>query len=214
MAWCVVAYAGGTGGNFVGQVIRYMHDSTPITILSSGSSHANAVQHYNNPGITLSTEEIMSHPAYDCAIAIGHFDDIRLLTSLFTKVVYIDFNKNDVDVLEKMYTNLRDKADLDISSINFYKYAAGDSWPSYNEYNCNKDNYQWITDEIYNISHNMEWEWCIDKDSKNTYVIDMRELYTSSKWLNGLQHFLGTNANLHYANKKADEYVAINKFNA
>ena len=184
----IICFPAGGGGHLVGAMCSFLLYGNKFQVKDNGSVHDFQCVRYLD-GVTLdyTAESVVQEYADisrlpDFDIALAHFRNLAQLQSLGKKIVYIDFNEDDAEIISsrlvvKMSTLLNQKT---------YDLLKGTDWPEYNELSDGTldDLKELRTDFIKN------WFYSIPVRKNNIFKISFSEL-ESGTWVNELSKFLG-----------------------
>lgn len=202
-----IAFIGGSRGHLVYNIVNNILYNTEIYILSNGSSHV----HHNDTLFVANKYELDKHSykqeqEYLESIGegyktiLGHIRNLKILSLICDKVIYIDFDKNDI---EELHNNIMKKTVLDRDT---YEMLRGKDWPEYSDKLPSN-----ILDEIYelNAKHFKEWKYILPDDKSNIFKIEYKDILKGN-WLSNLFTFLEvkeTNSKIEYLHERLDSYT-------
>lgn len=197
---CVVSFAPGTGGHFVGSVCQHMLHGVEIKIQPTGSCHGN-VMLWGHPELLLQhSGEAMCHemvmikklPVVPGQTIVTHSRNLFSLKEKFDKVVYINFSESDVVKISNNYEHKNLHQAIPESNYNNIK---DPMWPSYQDflqgiapgYVYDEVN-QMVTSTVY-----QDWVWIIPALQKSNHIhkIEFVSIFDDhSQWIAKLTEFL------------------------
>jgi hypothetical protein len=199
---CVVSFAPGSGGHFIGSVCQYILHGIEIIIQPTGSCHG-SVKSWGHPELLLQhSGEAISHEMVlikklhvdPTQIIVTHSRNLFSLKEKFDKVVYINFSESDLDAMSNKYKSKNLYQEIPEPNYNSIK---DPSWPSYQDFLqglapdfvYNEIN-QLVTKTVY-----QEWVWIIPVLQKfnNIYKIEFSDIFNNDtpQWIFNLIDFLG-----------------------
>lgn len=168
---CVVSFAPGSGGNFVGHICQHVIHGTKFVINNNGSCHAGKVVNWGHDSIVInnSIESVAneikliqtSAPDTD-SVVVTHSRNIKELSAKFQRTVWISFSHNDIDTIS---SNFRGK-----NAHRVYEHSYNNikdvNWPTYDQYLSGS-----VPPEIQTELHKrlyvdpyVDWTWIIPAD--------------------------------------------------
>jgi hypothetical protein len=199
---CVVSFAPGSGGHFVGSICQYLLNGIKIVIQPTGSCHG-SVEFWGDPDMLLQHQgEAIAHEMMliqklkvdPTRVIVTHSRNLFSLREKFDKVVFINFYESDVDIISNKYQKKNFHQPISESSYNKIKDV---SWPTYNDFlqglapdfiyaEINRR----VTKQAYE-----EWVWIIPglQKTNNIHKIEFSDIFVNDglQWIYDLNEFLG-----------------------
>lgn len=187
----VVCFPSGAGGHLIGalcgMLLRYpevfpdkigsMHSAVSAGVVS-GIIHVNA---------SMSQDKIIQEKLPDSDIIVGHFTNVKLLTKINKKVIYITFTPDD---LNEIVYRANKKAKNDFKDKNTYTLLAGTEWPTYEEFHSGIP----ILNEEENWSVNSQqysyFVYNLPEHKNNTLEIKFSDINDSSTLIDDIANFM------------------------
>lgn len=177
---CVVSFAPGTGGNFVGHVCQYIIHGSTFKIADNGSCHSGNVVTWgvesvvinNTPEAVLNEiNEIKNNLPETSSVVVTHSRNIDELSKQFIKTVWISFTLDDTEMLVHQY-RLKNKYTVFEHNYNNIK---DPSWPSYDKFVAGKVPdfiKQEVNNKIY-VDPYIEWQWILPEHIKKSLIFEL-----------------------------------------
>jgi len=207
-----ISFVGGSRGHLVYNIFNNILYDTEIHILPNGSSHVR-----NKDTLFVANKYELDDNSYEqeqeyleyfvepligegYKTILGHIRNLKTLSLICDKVIYIDFDKNDI---EELHNNIIKKTVLDRDT---YEMLRGADWPEYSDQLPSS-----ILDEIYELNkkHFKEWKYILPDDKSNILKIEYKDIL-KGKWLSNLFTFLEvkeTKSKMEYLHKRLDSYM-------
>lgn len=199
---CIISFAPGTGGHFVGAVCQHLLYGNKIKISSNGSCHDNNLEFLGHPDLVIENSgEAISHEIVTVRkklavsyskVILTHSRNIWVLSEKINKVIYINFSESDVDLIAKKYANKNPSLDLGKDNYNNIK---DPTWPSYEDFKNGKAE-SYVYNEVANLTSKgmyNDWVWIVPALQKyhNIYKIEFSDIFgQSNQWITKLINFL------------------------
>lgn len=190
----LVCFPPGAGGNFVASIIKHLQQNVPISFGDLGHAHSNgimwAANELINTGFDDSLEnfileffEIQKTTKND--LMVGHLRNLIQCLKYAEKVVYIDFDFEDISEIKR-------KADYKNKITRLpevdYNRIKGESWPCYQDF-VNGAEVPELKDHIQSPLE--RWYWVLPKDLDNLHCIKFKEIFgPDGSWIFNLANFL------------------------
>jgi hypothetical protein len=177
---CVVSFAPGSGGNFIGHVCQYVLYQSPFEIQDNGSCHYGNIINWgeeiplNDSAQSISNEinEIQHNLPITKKIVVTHCRNLKELSKYFNKLIWISFDYGDVELLAKTY-QLKNNNIVYEHSYNNIKDSA---WPSYSEFLLGRAEdaiKKEVFDRIY-VETYKNWTWIVPADLINHSIYEIK----------------------------------------
>ena len=209
----VVCFPAGTGGHLIGALCSAILGKYEPFPDANGSMHSSSVIdgiiHVNS---SLPQDIIIQEKLPAADIIIGHFTNVKLLTEIGKKVIYITFT---TDNLDEIIYRANKKTTVDLKDKNTYTLLAGVSWPSYEEFCVGVNIPNEVKNEIENWSvnkkHYLYWKYNLPDDKNNTLEIKFNDINHSELLLDEIANFM--NIETYNKNKLLDILNAYRSIN-
>jgi len=204
---CVVSFAPGSGGHFVGSVCQYLLYNTEIKILPTGSAHSGTVKFWGHPDLVLENSgEAISHEIVliknklqvsQGKVMVTHSRNLWNLSKKFNKTIYINFSESDIESIAKKYISKNPGQEICESNYNNIK---DQSWPSFDDFLLGKAE-PYVYDEVnYSITRSVyeNWVWIAPAILRlhNIHTIQFSDIHNNDlRWLFDLIEFLEISTN-------------------
>ena len=134
---CVISFASGSGGHFIGNVVNWLLTQTDFNFSDVGSSHTSHVPYIdfqkmyrNNLGTVESTVNIIQQQ-YQTSVHVVHWQDLDELGKHFDKVIWIKFDCDDIPTIAQRKITKTPSKILDAYEYNEIKVENKPSYESY-----------------------------------------------------------------------------------
>lgn len=197
---CVVSFAPGSGGHFVGSVCQYILQGIDIMIEPNGSCHGN-VKLWGHPELLIQhSGEAISHEIVwikklqvdPDQVIVTHSRNLFSLKDKFDKVVYINFSESDIPAMSAKYENKNWKNTIPESN---YIAVKDPSWPCYRDFLQGLAP-SYVYDEIRKMlftSVYQDWVWIVPvlEKAHSIHRIEFSDIFSNKdQWLVDLIAFL------------------------
>lgn len=216
---CVVSFAPGSSGHFVGSVCQYILHGTKFEIDQNGSCHHSHVKFWGGDQLILepSAEGLIHEmatikrlPVPNTRVAVTHARNLYMLSEIFSKVIYISFTEQDVS---EMVNKFQRKNQLSHVSESNYNNIKGMDWPPYEIY-LNGQAPDFVLDELNLATYKTSYEhWCWVMPAlatqRNIHEIPFQNITKCCDWIPSLCEFLSkplTDSQLEYCNHQWQLY--------
>jgi hypothetical protein len=230
---CVVSFAPGTAGHFIGGICQYLLYSSEIKINADGSCHNNGTHWCTEPLVIENSGKAMSHEIETIhtslmpvpnRVTVTHSRNLFELSKLYDKTIYIEFNEQDVDIISKKFqkkalTDYREPLSPNRKPIgeSDYNNIKDASWPEYNVYaigGAAEYIYQEI-EFITSVGMYHDWSWLMPAltVSKCIKKVEFSNIFgREPTWIYDLAEFLAYNTatrSISYVIESWEKYKAL-----
>lgn len=179
---CVVSFAPGAGGNFIGHVCQYVLDQSPFEIHDNGSCHYGNIVNWghkitlNDSAQSIANEinEIQHSLPNTKKVVVTHCRNLRELSKYFNKLIWISFDHSDIKWLANVY-QLKNNNSVYEHNYNNIKDL---NWPSYSEFLLGQGSdaiKEEVVDRIYAETYK-NWTWIVPADLINHSIYEIKFL--------------------------------------
>jgi hypothetical protein len=194
----VICFAAGTGGHFIASICYTLLYNQTIPLSDDGSMHEiiPAIGDKYLSGIILDTtlssyiqelHAIENMPEFD--ITTGHFRNLVALQKLGKRIIYIEFTADDRTEIKRRLHQKKTNAQLEKIT---YDLLAGESWPSWDEYQSGAVVPE-LEPNIIGLSGKddlLDWYYITPVNQKNLCKITFTEILTGYELVDKLVTFL------------------------
>jgi hypothetical protein len=183
----IVCFPAGAGGHLIGTLCSVLLGKSGRLPDANGSMHSSVIEGIIHINSSLPQDIIIQEKFPVADIIIGHFTNVKLLSQIGKKVIYITFTTDDLD--EIIY-RANKKTKIDLKDKNTYTLLAGTSWPSYEEFCAGADIPMEEKNWSVNKKHYSYWKYNLPNDKNNTLEIKFHDINHSELLLDEIANFM------------------------
>lgn len=177
---CVVSFAPGTGGNFVGNVCQYIIHGSMFKIANNGSCHTGNIVNWGEKSVVINDtpeailneiNEIKNNLPETDLVVVTHSRNINELSKQFQKTIWISFTPDDIQMLLKQY---KLKNNYTIYEHN-YNNIKDPLWPEYGKFVAGEVS-DFVKEEVNNkiyVEPYVKWQWILPKNIKKNLIFEL-----------------------------------------